>query len=129
MSAQALHALGTQQQALLQALLARPGSAQAREAAALLPDFLDTRQIQTTRGLAVYQANGHAMAERALLSAYPVVAALIGALIVIRPGTEVFSPAALLPLIEQGSTSRVDPCTVAAAPEQSGAQPAAPRKP
>lgn len=36
--------------------------------------------------------------------------------------------AALLPLIEQGSTSKVDPCTVAAAPEQSGAQPAAPRK-
>ena len=79
MSAQALHALGAQQQALLQALLARPGSAQAREAAAHLPDFLDTRQVQTTRGLAVYQANGHAMAERALLSAYPVVAALIGA--------------------------------------------------
>jgi uncharacterized protein involved in outer membrane biogenesis len=37
--------------------------------------------------------------------------------------------AALLPLIEQGSTSKVDPCTVAAAPEQSAAQPAAPRKP
>lgn len=37
--------------------------------------------------------------------------------------------AALLPLIEQGSTSKVDPCTVAAAPEQSGAQPVTPRKP
>ncbi|WP_439112744.1 HvfC/BufC family peptide modification chaperone [Hydrogenophaga sp.] len=79
MSTQTLHALGAQQQALLQALLARPGSALARSAAACLPDFLDTRHIQTTRGLAVYQANGHAMAERALFSAYPVVAALIGA--------------------------------------------------
>ena len=37
--------------------------------------------------------------------------------------------AALLPLVEQGSTSKVDPCTVAAVPEQTGAQPAAPRKP
>jgi hypothetical protein len=35
----------------------------------------------------------------------------------------------MLPLIEQGSTSKVDPCTVAAVPEQSGNQPAAPRKP
>lgn len=37
--------------------------------------------------------------------------------------------AALLPLIEQGSTPKVDPCTVAAAPAQTEAQPAAPRKP
>lgn len=37
--------------------------------------------------------------------------------------------AALLPLIEQGSTAKVDPCTVAAAPAQTEAQPAVPRKP
>jgi len=79
MSTLPLHALGAQQQALLQALLEPPGSAQAREAEEHLPCFLDTRHVQTARGLAAYQANGHAMAERALLSAYPVVAALIGA--------------------------------------------------
>ena len=44
-------------------------------------------------------------------------------------GAAVGPAAALLPLIEQGSTSKVDPCTVAAAPEQSGAKPVAPRKP
>ncbi|MCU0927337.1 MAG: putative DNA-binding domain-containing protein, partial [Hydrogenophaga sp.] len=43
-----------------------------------LTGLLDTRHRQTARGLAAYQANGHAMAERSLLSAYPVVAALIG---------------------------------------------------
>lgn len=36
--------------------------------------------------------------------------------------------AALLPLIEQGSTNAVDPCTVAAAPAQAAAKPAAPAK-
>ena len=44
-------------------------------------------------------------------------------------GAAVGPAAAMLPLIEQGSTSKVDPCTVAAVPEQSGNQPAAPRKP
>jgi Putative DNA-binding domain len=34
---------------------------------------------QTLRGLQAYQANGHALAERALNAAYPVTAALIGA--------------------------------------------------
>ena len=34
--------------------------------------------------------------------------------------------AALLPLIEQGSTNAVDPCTVAAAPAQAAAKPEAP---
>lgn len=78
MSALAMDSLGSQQQALLQALLARPGSAAASAAEQGLADFLDTRHPQTSRGLAAYQANGHAMAERSLLSAYPVVAALIG---------------------------------------------------
>lgn len=78
MSELALHSLGAQQQALLQALLARPGSTAACAAKECLVGFLDTRHIQTARGLDAYQANGHAMAERSLLSAYPVVAALIG---------------------------------------------------
>lgn len=73
-----LDALGAQQQALLLSLLARPGSAQAGAAEECLTGLLDTRHRQTARGLAAYQANGHAMAERSLLSAYPVVAALIG---------------------------------------------------
>lgn len=73
-----LDSLGAQQQALLLSLLARPGSAQAGAAEECLSGLLDTRHLQTARGLAAYQANGHAMAERSLLSAYPVVAALIG---------------------------------------------------
>lgn len=73
-----LDSLGAQQQALLLSLLARPGSAQTGAAEECLSGLLDTRHLQTARGLAAYQANGHAMAERSLLSAYPVVAALIG---------------------------------------------------
>lgn len=73
-----LDSLGAQQQALLLSLLARPGSAQAGAAEECLSGLLDTRHRLTARGLAAYQANGHAMAERSLLSAYPVVAALIG---------------------------------------------------
>jgi hypothetical protein len=73
-----LDSLGAQQQALLLSLLARPGSAQAGAAEECLSGLLDTRHLQTARGLAAYQANGHAMAERSLLSVYPVVAALIG---------------------------------------------------
>lgn len=78
MNTQALQALGAQQQALLQALLARPGSADAHACEERLAGFIDASQPQTARGLAVYRANGHAMAERALRSAYPVVAQLIG---------------------------------------------------
>ena len=76
--------LAQQQQALLQALLARPGTADADADAdtdtahAQLLALLDTPSPQTTRGLAAYRANGHALAERALTAAYPVVAALIG---------------------------------------------------
>lgn len=79
MNTQALHALGAQQQALLQALLARPGSTDAHACEERLAGFIDASNPQTARGLAAYRANGHAMAERALLSAYPVVAQLIGA--------------------------------------------------
>lgn len=69
--------LAQQQQALLQALFARPGSA-ADTACHELLDLLDPHRPQSLRGLNAYRANGHALAERALLAAYPVVAALIG---------------------------------------------------
>lgn len=71
--------LACQQQALLQALQARSAGASAASDGARLADFLDMRHTQAIRGLAVYRANGHAMATRALRSAYPVVASLIGA--------------------------------------------------
>jgi hypothetical protein len=70
--------LAQQQQALLQALLVRPGTAHADTAGTQLLDLLDARSPQTARGLAAYQANGHALAERSLLAAFPVIAALIG---------------------------------------------------
>ncbi len=70
--------LAQQQQALLQALFARPGTARADAAEAQLMTLLDVRNDQARRGLAAYRANGHALAERALLAVYPVVAALIG---------------------------------------------------
>lgn len=79
MNTQALQALGVQQNALLQALLAWPGSADAHACEEQLAGFIDASNPQTARGLAAYRANGHATAERALRNAYPVVAQLIGA--------------------------------------------------
>lgn len=66
--------LAQAQQALLAAILYRPGGADAA-AARLLPLVLPP----SARGLAAYRANGHALAERALAAAYPVLQALIGA--------------------------------------------------
>jgi hypothetical protein len=70
-----MNALMLQQQSLLNALFARPGSAQANGALHHLHTQLDTH---ASRGLMAYQANGHALAERCLLAAYPVIAQLIG---------------------------------------------------
>ena len=70
--------LARQQQVLLQALFARPGSDDAMAAVAELDSRLAAQGPQTARGLAAYRANGHALAERSLLSVFPVVAALIG---------------------------------------------------
>lgn len=62
------------QQALLQLLLAPLGQAGDRNA------FIAHHALATPlRGLAAYQANGHALAERALGSAYPVVQQMLGA--------------------------------------------------
>jgi hypothetical protein len=63
--------LARQQQMLLDALLARPANDAMKTVAA---HAIDAR----ARGLKAYQANGHALAERALLGAYPVLAQLLG---------------------------------------------------
>jgi Putative DNA-binding domain len=70
-----MNSLMLQQQSLLDALFARPGSAQATGAQHHLHTQLDTH---ASRGLMAYQANGHALAERCLRAAYPVVAQLLG---------------------------------------------------
>jgi len=63
--------LAAQQQALLEALLAWPADDAMQKIATYA---VDTR----ARGLKAYQANGHALAERALRAAYPVLAQLLG---------------------------------------------------
>ena len=67
-----MSALAAQQQALLDALLVWPRD-----------DDVEKRAISVSRtgarGLKAYQANGHALAERALQAAYPVVTQLLGA--------------------------------------------------
>lgn len=73
-----MHTLEAQQQALLHALLS-PG-AQAVDAP--LPDGLNQFIANNTyptsgRGLNCYQSNAHAVAERALSAAYPVVTAIL----------------------------------------------------
>lgn len=69
--------LAQQQQLLLDALFARPGDGR-HAADARLNAQLDVRHAQAARGLVAYRSNGHAMAERALRAAYPVIAAMLG---------------------------------------------------
>ena len=73
--------LAAQQAALLNALFAQPGDAAAYAADELMSELADALCPQTARGLAAYRGNGHASAERALLAAYPVIAALMLSLI------------------------------------------------
>ncbi len=63
--------LAGQQQALLEALLAWPADNAMQKIATCAID-------SGARGLKTYQANGHALAGRALQAAYPVVAQLLG---------------------------------------------------
>jgi hypothetical protein len=63
--------LAVQQQALVEALFARPASGAIEKIAACA-------MHPWARGLKAYQSNGHALAERALQSGYPVVAQLLG---------------------------------------------------
>jgi hypothetical protein len=74
-TASTISTLQAQQQSLVKALFARPGETAARQA--LLPQ-LDTSGAQTQRGLQAYQANGHAVAERSLRAAYPVIDMMLG---------------------------------------------------
>ncbi|MDP2075478.1 DNA-binding domain-containing protein [Hydrogenophaga sp.] len=71
-----MNSLMLQQQSLLDALFARPGNNQSTGALHHLHTQLE---MHASRGLMAYQANGHALAERSLLAAYPVIAQLIGA--------------------------------------------------
>lgn len=66
--------LAAQQQALLQALLAWP-NAQTANTAKKIAAYADAA---SARGIFAYQANGHALAEKALQAAYPVVTQLLG---------------------------------------------------
>jgi hypothetical protein len=66
--------LAHQQQALLEALFAWPP----QEAARQLQVHATGVGTQPQRGLQVYQANGHMLAERALQATYPVLAQLLG---------------------------------------------------
>lgn len=76
MTANAHSTLMAQQEALLKALIAPPG--QMAGAAAELQARLDTRDTLAPRGLQAYRANGHALAERSLRAAYPVVEMMLG---------------------------------------------------
>jgi Putative DNA-binding domain len=66
-----MNLLARQQEALLAALLEWPAEP---AQAALLPHVCDPGGM----GLAVYRANGHALAQRALRQAYPVVLCMLG---------------------------------------------------
>lgn len=70
--------LAAAQQALLDALFVRPGGEAAQAADRLLAPWLADTHPQSGRGLSAYRSNGHALAERSLAAAYPVVAAVLG---------------------------------------------------
>jgi hypothetical protein len=70
-----MNTLALQQQALLDALFQRPGGSTAALARQTLDAMLTPH---AGRGLAAYRSNGHALAERSLHAAYPVIAELIG---------------------------------------------------
>ena len=67
-----MSALAQQQQVLLDALFAWPAQDAMKNVALCAKDT-------KARGLKAYQANGHALAERAMQAAYPVLAQLVGA--------------------------------------------------
>ena len=69
-----MNSLARQQQALLAALLDSPPQPAIRK----LRDFACGVGSHSERGLKVYQANGHVLAERALRAAYPVLEQMLG---------------------------------------------------
>jgi len=70
-----MSALALQQQLLVQSLLTHPGSEERQRAQRRLTPWL---QPGAERGLMAYRAHGHALAERCLAAAYPVVTQLVG---------------------------------------------------
>ena len=70
-----MNALAVQQQALLNALFAWPPTVAAQDLRAHAKGV----GMYPERGLQVYRANGHMLAERALCDAYPVLAQMLGA--------------------------------------------------
>ena len=66
--------LAAQQQALIEALFVWPPQAASEHLLCLAKGVGDT----PGRGLKAYQSNGHLLAERALLAAYPVLAQMLG---------------------------------------------------
>ncbi len=68
--------LALQQQLLVQSLLSHPASPEREQAQRRLEPWLHPH---AARGLMAYRAHGHALAERCLTAAYPVVTQLIGA--------------------------------------------------
>ena len=78
MNASLTQTLAQQQQCLLDALFVRPGGDRQHEIHVQLFKQLEAPHPQTSRGLAAYRSNGHAMAERSLRAAYPVVTAMVG---------------------------------------------------
>jgi hypothetical protein len=71
MSLMTFEHLAAQQQALLQALFGQPDET-------LVQSFWHSDQPQSQRGLQAYRANGHALAERSLHAAYPVIEQMLG---------------------------------------------------
>ncbi len=78
MSSASVTALQDQQTALLSALFTHPAQHEARLASEHLLAQLTLQGTQTSRGVQAYQANGHALAERSLVAAYPVIEQMLG---------------------------------------------------
>lgn len=78
MSTASVAALQDQQTALLKVLFTHPAHNEARLASEHQLAQFTTQGRQTSRGLLAYQANGHALAERSLVAAYPVVQQMLG---------------------------------------------------
>lgn len=78
MSRASVTALQIQQSALLAALFTHPAHTAERLANEHLLATFTTQDEQTSRGLMAYRANGHALAERSLAVAYPVIGLMLG---------------------------------------------------
>jgi hypothetical protein len=78
MSSASVAALQDQQTALMSALFTHPAHNDVRLVSEHLLAQFTTQGAQTSRGLMAYQANGHALAARSLVAAYPVIQQMLG---------------------------------------------------